>query len=164
MATIDTRPNIAAGNEPFDPIGVRGGDGQATSRYPIMSGQVQSGSGQVHGSDSIRATRVTLAHDDPVDAAWRALGYVYDPELARDVVSLGLVYDIRVEDSTVVVDMTLSTPDCPASESLPVLAKMAIRDVVGSDALVEVNVLWDPPWSPAMIQDVAAQTLGFRSR
>jgi metal-sulfur cluster biosynthetic enzyme len=113
---------------------------------------------------SIGPTRVKVTPGGPVDAAWGALGCVYDPELCLDLVSLGLVYDVREEDGTVVVVMTLTTPGCPASESLPEMARVAIADAVGRAAAVEVRVVWDPPWSPAMMNDDAAGALGFRGR
>lgn len=95
-------------------------------------------------------------------AAWGALESVHDPELSLDVVALGLVYDVRIEDDTVTVEMTLTTPGCPASESLPEMARMALQEALGPVA-VEVRVVWDPPWSPAMMNDDAASVLGFRA-
>ena len=112
----------------------------------------------------IGATRTKITPDKTVDAAWDALGCVYDPELCLDLVSLGLVYDVRDEDGTVVVEMTLTTPGCPASESLSEMARAAIEEVVGSDAGVDIRVVWDPPWSPAMMNADAAGALGLRSR
>jgi metal-sulfur cluster biosynthetic enzyme len=99
---------------------------------------------------------------NPVDSAWVALRCVYDPELCLDVVSLGLVYDIRQKDGAVVVEMTLTTPGCPVSESLPAQARQAVREAVDPSVVVEVAVVWDPPWSPAMMDDDAASALGFR--
>jgi metal-sulfur cluster biosynthetic enzyme len=100
--------------------------------------------------------------DDPVSAAWNALAGVYDPELYLDVVSLGLVYDVRVDDGVLVVEMTMTTPGCPVSESLPEEAKAAVRQA-GRDGLpVDVRVVWDPPWDPSMMDDAAAASLGFR--
>ncbi|MGH9082710.1 MAG: metal-sulfur cluster assembly factor [Acidimicrobiales bacterium] len=113
---------------------------------------------------SIGATRVRVVPDNPVDAAWDALGCVYDPELCLDVASLGLVYDVREEGGTLVVEMTLTTPGCPASESLPEMARTAIRDAVAGVVDVDLKVVWDPPWNPAMMNDDAASALGFRSR
>lgn len=92
---------------------------------------------------------------DAVEAAWDALGCVYDPELCLDVVSLGLVYGVRGEEGSVVVDMTLTTPGCPASESLPEMARSAVVDAVGPGTAVEVRVVWDPPWDPSMIDEAA---------
>jgi metal-sulfur cluster biosynthetic enzyme len=105
-----------------------------------------------------------LSASDALDAAWDALRGVYDPELYLDVVSLGLVYDVRAEDGTVVVEMTMTTPGCPASEVLPDMARAAIVDAVDGAVEVEVRVVWDPPWSPAMIDEDAAAALGFRAR
>ncbi|HUY52046.1 MAG TPA: iron-sulfur cluster assembly protein [Streptosporangiaceae bacterium] len=105
-----------------------------------------------------------LALVHAVNAAWNALTYVYDPELYLDVVSLGLVYDVRDEDGTIVVEMTLTTPGCPASESLPEMARAAVAEAVGDVTAVDVRIVWDPPWSPAMIDNVAAEALGFRIR
>ena len=99
-----------------------------------------------------------------LDAAWDALRGVYAPELYLDVVSLGLVYAVRAEGGTVVVDMTMTTPGCPASEVLPEMARTAIADAVDGAVEVDVRVVWDPPWSPAMIDEAAAAALGFRAR
>lgn len=98
-----------------------------------------------------------------VNAAWNALTYVYDPELYLDVVSLGLIYDVCDENGVIVVEMTL--PGCPASETLPGMARAAVTEAVGdATAPVEVRVVRDPPWSPAMIDDAAAAALAFRIR
>ncbi len=105
-----------------------------------------------------------LSATDLVDAAWDALRGVYDPELYLDVVSLGLVYDVRAEGDSLAVDMTMTTPGCPASEVLPEMARAAIADAVGGAVEVDVRVVWDPPWSPAMIDEDAARALGFRAR
>ena len=102
-----------------------------------------------------------LGPDDPVSVAWNALAGVYDPELYLDVVSLGLVYDIRVDDGVLVVEMTMTTPGCPVSECLPEEARAAVRQA--ADSLpVDVRVVWEPPWDPSMMDETAAAALGFR--
>ncbi len=101
--------------------------------------------------------------EDALEAAWDALRGVYDPELYLDVVSLGLVYDVRAEAGAVVVEMTMTTPGCPASESLPEMARGSIEDALGGAVPVDVRVVWDPPWSPAMMDDEAGRRLGFRT-
>lgn len=98
-----------------------------------------------------------------LEAAWAALSGVYDPELYLDIVSLGLVYDVRDDDGTVVVEMTLTTPGCPASESLPEMAREAIEEGIGGTAAIEVRVVWEPPWTPAMMKDPKG-VLGLRFR
>jgi metal-sulfur cluster biosynthetic enzyme len=113
---------------------------------------------------TVGASRAEIPVDTVVDAAWSALRSVYDPELYLDVVALGLVYDVRDEDGTIVVEMTLTTPGCPASESLPDMARAAIVESVGSMVAVDVRIVWDPPWSPALMDAEGAAALGFRVR
>lgn len=98
------------------------------------------------------------------DWAWRALAGVIDPELGLDIVSLGLVYDVFEEGGHLVVEMTLTTPGCPASESLPAMARAALghADLEGTDP--EVRVVWSPPWELSMIDEVAAARAGLRVR
>lgn len=100
------------------------------------------------------------AADDVVARAWRVLGEVLDPELGLDVVSLGLVYDVRDDPARarVHVEMTLTTPGCPVSEQLPYQAAEMLRRN-GIDA--EVVVVWDPPWSPERMTPEALARLGF---
>ncbi len=105
-----------------------------------------------------------LSASDVIDAAWDALRGVYDPELHLDVVSLGLVYDVRAEGRVVVAEMTMTTPGCPVSEALSEIAREAIADSVGDAVSVDVRIVWDPPWSPAMVNEEAAAVLGFRAR
>ncbi len=99
-----------------------------------------------------------------VEAAWGALAGVFDPELCLDVVSLGLVYDLRLEGGSLVVEITLTTPGCPVSESLPEEARAAIIDATDGAVGVDVRVVWDPPWNPSMMSEAAAAALGFGSR
>ncbi|MGH9044537.1 MAG: metal-sulfur cluster assembly factor [Acidimicrobiales bacterium] len=110
---------------------------------------------------SIRENGARSVAGDPVETAWLALEGVYDPELCLDVVSLGLVYDVRESAGGVTVVMTLTTPGCPAAESLPDLARETIADAFEPGTPVEVQVVWEPPWTPAMMSDDAATALGF---
>ena len=102
------------------------------------------------------------AVDDALGWVWEALGGVYDPELGLDVVSLGLVYDVTVEADVVVVTMTLTTPGCPASESISFMAREAVLAVdPRTSGDVDVRLVWDPPWNPGMMDDEVAAALGF---
>ena len=108
----------------------------------------------------------SISHIPPVpipilDATWQALRCVYDPELCVDIVSLGLVYGVQVEGKTIVIEMTLTTPGCPAAESLPELARSTVTQAMPEALAVDVRVLWDPPWNPAMMTKEAASFLGF---
>ncbi|HEX2849967.1 MAG TPA: iron-sulfur cluster assembly protein [Acidimicrobiales bacterium] len=97
-----------------------------------------------------------------IERASAALRFVVDPELGLDIVELGLVYDIRVDDGVVVAEMTLTTPGCPVSESLPAEARAALAGAFQSP--VRVDVVWDPPWTPERISPAAAMALGFGAR
>lgn len=124
-----------------------------------MSPESSRGEGDAFG---IGTQWLTLEPAEAVDTAWAALGGVYDPELCLDVVSLGLVYGIRPEGGNLVVKMTLTTPGCPVSESLPEQARAAIIDATDGAVGVDVQVVWDPPWNPGMMNEAAASALGFR--
>jgi metal-sulfur cluster biosynthetic enzyme len=119
---------------------------------------------QPSGPISVGSSSAEILPQTTVEEAWAALSGVYDPELYLDVVSLGLVYDVRDQEGTMVVEMTLTTPGCPASESLPEMAAVAIEERLGAATAVEVRVVWEPPWSPAMLREDAAGVLGFRLR
>ncbi len=101
--------------------------------------------------------------DETLARAWDALAHVDDPELRLDLVSLGLVYDVRDEEGTVVIEMTMTTPGCPAAEVLPEIARDEVAAALG-DRPVEVRVVWDPPWDLSRIDPAAATRLGLRSR
>ena len=128
-----------------------------------MTGEAVTG-GAESGAPAEPASSLQPPATDVLDAAWGALRGVYDPELYLDVVSLGLVYDVRAEAGAVVVEMTMTTPGCPASEALSEMAREAVADAVGDAVPVDVRVVWEPPWSPDMIDEEAAATLGFRAR
>ncbi len=97
------------------------------------------------------------------DTVFESLGSVWDPELGLDVVSLGLIYDVRVDGEVIDVDMTLTTPGCPVSEQLPREVEDAVRAAL-PNADVMVNVVWDPPWTPERLTPAALEQLGFAPR
>lgn len=79
-----------------------------------------------------------------------ALRAVFDPELGRSVVDLGLIYGMRIEGGLVRITMTLTAQGCPLRDSLAEWVRRAIREVPGVDD-VEVTVTFDPPWTPDRI-------------
>jgi metal-sulfur cluster biosynthetic enzyme len=99
-----------------------------------------------------------LATETARAAALEALGRVWDPELALDIVSLGLVYDVRIDGDLVDVDMTLTTPGCPVSEQLPGEAAAAVQAALPGTS-VTVHLVWDPPWTPERLTPVAIHRL-----
>ena len=90
-----------------------------------------------------------------------AIKTVYDPEIPADVYELGLIYRIDIaDDRTVTVDMTLTTPNCPAAQDLPTNVENAVASVAGVGP-VKVNVVWDPPWDQTRMSDEARTTLNM---
>jgi len=90
-----------------------------------------------------------------------AIKTCYDPEIPVDIWELGLIYEINVNDENeVAVKMTLTSPNCPAAESLPPDVEQKIRDVEGVKS-VTVEITFDPPWSKEMMSEVAQVELGF---
>jgi FeS assembly SUF system protein len=90
-----------------------------------------------------------------------ALRTCYDPEIPVNIYELGLIYDVRVAlDGGVLITMTLTSPSCPAAQSLPREIESKARDIPGVTA-VKVNVVWDPQWNPSMMSEAARLELGM---
>ncbi|ASS91286.1 MAG: metal-sulfur cluster assembly factor [Bacillaceae bacterium] len=87
---------------------------------------------------------------------------VLDPELGINVVDLGLIYKIEVKDGTAFILMTLTTPGCPLHDSIAGGVKRALRDIEGIQD-VNVQITWNPPWSPDRMSEKALRQLGFLS-
>jgi FeS assembly SUF system protein len=90
-----------------------------------------------------------------------ALKTVFDPEIPADIYEIGLIYRIDVaDDRTVTVDMTLTTPNCPSAQELPIMVENAVASIAGVGQ-VKVNVVWDPPWDPSRMSDEARAVLNM---
>jgi metal-sulfur cluster biosynthetic enzyme len=90
-----------------------------------------------------------------------ALRQVMDPELGCNIVDLGLLYDIRINEAKVTVLMTLTTPGCPMQESLAWGVQSALLNLEGVEE-VDVELIWDPPWTPDRMTDEGRARLGVR--
>lgn len=90
----------------------------------------------------------------------KALRKVKDPELNLDLVVLGLVYDVDVQDSHVVARISLTSPFCPAANQIVDDARAALLGVEGI-ASAEVELTFDPPWTPERIDPLIRATLGI---
>jgi FeS assembly SUF system protein len=86
---------------------------------------------------------------------------VYDPEIPVDIYKLGLIYNIDISDEAdVAIRMTLTSPNCPAAQSLPEEVKTKVGAVEGVKS-AEVEVVFEPPWSPDKMDDAAKLTLNI---
>ncbi|MEJ5257164.1 MAG: metal-sulfur cluster assembly factor [Fervidobacterium sp.] len=94
-------------------------------------------------------------------AVWNKLKEVIDWEIGLDVVTLGLVYDINIDDqNNVKITMTMTTPMCPLAGGIMGDAEMKVRTVEGVNN-VEVELTFDPPWTPDRIDPVVRKQLGI---
>ena len=95
-----------------------------------------------------------------VDQCYAALRNVIDPELYQNIVDLGLVYGVEVKDANqVFVTMTLTTPHCPLGPQI--LADIDTFLRAGGAADVDVQIVWEPMWTPAMMSDELKRELGI---
>lgn len=89
----------------------------------------------------------------------QALRQIVDQEIDCNIVDLGLIYGIAIDSAKVTVTMTLTTPGCPMHESIAWGVKCALLNLEGVED-VEVNVVWDPPWTPARMSDYGRERTG----
>ena len=86
---------------------------------------------------------------------------IYDPELPVNIYELGLIYDIQVDnEKTAKIKMTLTTPNCPVAESLPKEVKDGAMQVDEIED-VDLELVWDPPWTKDMMSDAAKLELNL---
>lgn len=90
-----------------------------------------------------------------------AIRECYDPEIPVNIYDLGLIYDVHIsETSKVDLVMTLTSPHCPVAEILPAQVKSRVELVEGVDE-VDLELTWDPPWTPDQMSEAAKLELGF---
>jgi metal-sulfur cluster biosynthetic enzyme len=89
-----------------------------------------------------------------------ALTNVIDPELGLDFVELGLVYDIEIEDDTVAITFTLTSPGCPIGPQVSEQMKEFVGELDGVEQ-VEPRMVFSPPWTPERMSEDAKFALGF---
>ncbi|HET9716705.1 MAG TPA: SUF system Fe-S cluster assembly protein [Pseudolabrys sp.] len=111
----------------------------------------------VIGSSSLPQQELTRLTDDII----AALKTVYDPEIPADIYELGLIYKVDIGDDKVVkIEMSLTSPNCPAAQDLPVMVENAVSSVPGVRE-TKVSVVWDPPWDPSRMSDEARLVLNM---
>ena len=90
-----------------------------------------------------------------------ALKSVYDPEIPVDIYELGLIYKVDVDDDrNIEVEMTLTAPGCPVAGEMPIWVENAIASIDGVGQ-VKVNLVFDPPWDPSRMSEVAQVALNM---
>jgi len=96
------------------------------------------------------------------DRVIAALRGVYDPEIPVNIYDLGLVYELDVDEAehSVHLRMTLTAPGCPVAQTFPDVVAAAVEQVEGIDA-VDVDLVWEPPWSKERMSEAARLQLGL---
>jgi metal-sulfur cluster biosynthetic enzyme len=98
------------------------------------------------------------------DLVREALQTVIDPEAGMNIVDLGLVYGISVSEHGVRVEMTMTSAACPMADLIVDNVHAALAGVLPKDAPVEVEMVWDPPWTPDRMSDLARERFGWAPR
>ncbi|MDR3423666.1 MAG: iron-sulfur cluster assembly protein [Alphaproteobacteria bacterium] len=88
---------------------------------------------------------------------------VFDPEIPVNIFDLGLIYKVDIDPKdgerfNVTIDMTLTTPNCPIADQIPLMVRQAVGSAEGVDDIA-VNLVWDPPWDKSMMSDEARMQL-----
>ncbi len=140
--------------------------GSYTLQVPSYGGlyRVASQDADALGKEGTADSVATGAATDLETQVWEQLKTCYDPEIPVNIVDLGLVYDMRVSDADggkrVDVKMTLTAPGCGMGGYIAQEARQKLLQLEGVDE-ADVEVVWDPPWSPQMISPEGRQLLGM---
>ena len=112
---------------------------------------------EVVGSPAMPQAELNKLTDDII----AGLKTVYDPEIPADVYEIGLIYKIDIgDDRAVKIDMSLTSPNCPSAQELPIMIENAVSSVPGVKE-TKVTVVWDPPWDPSRMSDEARLVLNM---
>jgi len=95
------------------------------------------------------------------DAVRTILRRVVDQEIGINIVDLGLIYDIRSDAEGVRIAMTMTSPACPMSDLVIADAQAALAESLPDTPPANIELVWNPPWEPAMMSDKARNTLGW---
>lgn len=117
--------------------------------------------GGVVGSDGTSGSEPPRTRPEQEARARQAWKSIFDPEIPMNILDLGLIYGTRwAADGTFEIDMTMTSPGCPVAETLVREVEEAARRSAGIDR-VRVSVVWDPPWGPDRMTELAKRQLGF---
>jgi len=123
--------------------------------------QSENASAEATGPEAARIVEAPEAMREVGEKIVEQLKTVFDPEIPVDIYELGLVYKVQVDaEGATTIRMTLTSPMCPAAEELPPEVESKARSVEGVTA-VTLDLVWDPPWSPAMMSEAAKLELGM---
>ncbi|CAB3810068.1 hypothetical protein LMG28688_07142 [Paraburkholderia caffeinitolerans] len=103
---------------------------------------------------------MSALHENAAEATIRdALRQVIDPEVSLNIVDLGLVYRVELSPRCLLVEISMTSPACPMGTFVRDEVRAVAREVAPSSVSVDVALVWDPPWSPAMMSEAARELL-----
>jgi FeS assembly SUF system protein len=109
------------------------------------------------GHRELSTIEQTIIYNEAIEAIKRC----YDPEIPVNIYEMGLIYDVKVAaDGGVLVVMTLTSPHCPAAQSLPREVEARVKAIPNVTQVV-AKVVWDPQWNPSMMTEAARLELGM---
>lgn len=91
----------------------------------------------------------------------KALRRVIDPEVGMNIVDLGLIYGIDISDNRLHIDLTMTTPACPMGGLILDNARTELAGLMPEGADIELELVWDPPWSPEKMSEMAREYFGW---
>ena len=90
-----------------------------------------------------------------------ALRTCFDPEIPVNIYEMGLIYEVKVDETgAVTLQMTLTSPSCPAAQSIPAEVEQKIRAIDGVTD-VQIDLVWEPPWDQSKMSEAARLQLGM---
>ena len=95
-----------------------------------------------------------------IDEVFGQLKQVFDPEIPVNIVDLGLIYDVKLDGAICRVKMTLTSQACPEAKTIPDVVRRRVSSLQGVDS-TEVEVVWDPQWTPQLISPEGRKVLGI---
>jgi len=96
------------------------------------------------------------------NAVIEAIKQVFDPEIPVNIYDLGLIYNIKINDNRIIdIEMTLTTPNCPVAELIPVQVAGKVKELPGVED-VRVSLVWEPPWTQARMSEDAQLILDMQ--
>ena len=95
-----------------------------------------------------------------IDDVYTELRQVYDPEIPVNIVDLGLIYDVKLEDTQCKITMTLTSQACPEARTIPEVMKRRCNTLEGIED-TEIEIVWQPPWGPQLISAEGKKILGM---
>lgn len=94
------------------------------------------------------------------EEVYSQLRQVFDPEIPVNIVDLGLIYEVKVDGTTVNIKMTLTSQSCPEAQNIPEMIKRRVNTLDHIEE-TQIDVVWDPQWTPHLISEEGRKILGM---